>query len=138
MVGLERALDQYVRSGDFDKQFDIKQVPVSTQPITVTESKKSALSVEAPPKKEEKVKATRQDIYARKPESYRLFKLAVCSEQIAAIPQFAHLGALFRSSAPVELTESVTEYNVSCVKHTFDDHVLLQVSSSACLLSRKS
>lgn len=65
MVGLERALDQYVRNGDFDKQFDIKQVPVSTQPITATESKKSALSVEAPPKKEEKVKATRQDIYAR-------------------------------------------------------------------------
>lgn len=48
-------------------------------------------------------------------------------EQIAAIPQFSHLGPLFRSSQPVELTEAVTEYTVSMIKHTFNENILLQV-----------
>lgn len=42
------------------------------------------------------------------------------------IPEFASLGALFRSSRPVELTESETEYVVSCIKHVFAEHVVLQ------------
>ena len=50
-------------------------------------------------------------------------------EQLAAFPQFATLGPLFRSSAkPVELTESETEYVVNCVKHVFNDHIVFQVS----------
>ena len=50
-------------------------------------------------------------------------------EQLAAIPQFATLGPLFRSSPkPVELTESETEYVVNCVKHVFNDHIVFQVS----------
>ena len=50
-------------------------------------------------------------------------------EQLVAIPQFATLGPLFRSSAkPVELTESETEYVVNCVKHVFNDHIVFQVS----------
>lgn len=54
-----------MKGGHFEKPFDLKQVPVSAQPITSTETKKSALSVEAPVKKEEKIKASRHDIYAR-------------------------------------------------------------------------
>lgn len=49
------------------------------------------------------------------------------AEQLAAIPQFAHLGPLFKSSAPVELTEAETEYMVRCIKHTFQNHIVLQV-----------
>ncbi|KAI1727601.1 coatomer gamma subunit appendage platform subdomain-containing protein [Ditylenchus destructor] len=111
VIGLERSLEQYISAGNFEKMFDIKQVPLSTQPITTTEPKKSALSAEAPVKKEEKAKASRQEIYA---------------EQISAIPEFAQLGPLFKSSKAIELTESVTEYNVSCIKHVLNDHVLLQ------------
>ena len=49
-------------------------------------------------------------------------------EQLAAIPEFADLGPLFKSSdRPVELTESETEYVVRCVKHTFNKHLVLQV-----------
>mmetsp|Transcript_5336 Transcript_5336/g.12997 ORF Transcript_5336/g.12997 Transcript_5336/m.12997 type:complete len:890 (-) Transcript_5336:181-2850(-) len=47
-------------------------------------------------------------------------------EQLAQIPEFASLGPLFKSSAPVELTESETEYVVSCVKHVFKNHIVLQ------------
>lgn len=61
----------------------------------------------------EKIAATRQDLYA---------------EQIAAIPKLAalDLGPILKSSLPVELTESETEYVIQCVKHMFKDHVVLQ------------
>lgn len=42
------------------------------------------------------------------------------------IPQFAHLGRAFRSSAEFHLTETEMEYVVSCVKHVFANHVVLQ------------
>ena len=83
VIGLERVLDQYLENGDFANAFDIKQVPLSTQPITTNEPKKSALSSETPVKKEEKNKATRQEIYA---------------QQISSVPEFADLGPLFKSS----------------------------------------
>ncbi|RLN91355.1 hypothetical protein BBJ28_00021583 [Nothophytophthora sp. Chile5] len=46
---------------------------------------------------------------------------------LSIIPEFAELGALFRSSKRVELTEAETEYVVSCTKHVFAQHIVLQV-----------
>lgn len=48
------------------------------------------------------------------------------AELLAEIPELANLGALFKSTAPVQLTELETEYNVSCVKHIFPDHIVFQ------------
>lgn len=45
---------------------------------------------------------------------------------VYAIPELATLGRAFRSSTPVQLTESETEYVVTCVKHIFENHVVLQ------------
>lgn len=42
------------------------------------------------------------------------------------IPEFAEFGQLFRSTAPVELTEAETEYSVSCVKHVYPAHLVFQ------------
>lgn len=47
---------------------------------------------------------------------------------IYAIPELASLGRAFRSSPPVPLTESETEYVVQCTKHVFTSHVVLQFS----------
>eukprot|EP00537_Pseudo-nitzschia_pungens_P002638 CAMPEP_0172358800 /NCGR_PEP_ID=MMETSP1060-20121228/3068_1 /TAXON_ID=37318 /ORGANISM="Pseudo-nitzschia pungens, Strain cf. cingulata" /LENGTH=945 /DNA_ID=CAMNT_0013080151 /DNA_START=148 /DNA_END=2985 /DNA_ORIENTATION=+ len=47
---------------------------------------------------------------------------------VYAIPELASLGRAFRSSTPVMLTESETEYVVQCVKHIFQNHVVLQFS----------
>jgi coatomer protein complex subunit gamma len=107
----------------------LKQVPVSVEPITVTEKKPSALAVEPAVRKEEKNKSSRQDIYARKSQIYMAALIFRVSEQLFAIADFSDLGPLFRSSPVIELTEAVTEYNVSCVKHTFQEHVVLQVST---------
>jgi coatomer protein complex subunit gamma len=43
-----------------------------------------------------------------------------------SIPQLAHLGAPFQSTAAARLTEEETEYSVSLVKHLFESHLLLQ------------
>lgn len=45
---------------------------------------------------------------------------------IYAIPELAYLGRAFRSCTPVPLTETETEYVVSCTKHIFDTSVVLQ------------
>lgn len=42
------------------------------------------------------------------------------------VPQFAHLGKVFRTLPPVALTEPETEYVVQVVKHVFDRHVVFQ------------
>ncbi|CAM9245016.1 unnamed protein product, partial [Sphacelaria rigidula] len=49
---------------------------------------------------------------------------------IYKVPELASLGRVFRSAAPVELTESETEYVVRCVKHMMDRHVVLDFSIS--------
>ncbi|CAI7783105.1 unnamed protein product [Closterium sp. NIES-53] len=43
-----------------------------------------------------------------------------------SIPEFATFGKLFKSSAPVELTEAETEYSVNVVKHVFPAHMVFQ------------
>ncbi|XP_076897530.1 coatomer subunit gamma-2-like [Bidens hawaiensis] len=45
---------------------------------------------------------------------------------LLSIPEFSTFGQLFKSSAPVELTEAETEYAVNVVKHIFDRHVVFQ------------
>jgi len=44
------------------------------------------------------------------------------------IPEFAPLGRAFRSSSEVALTENEMEYVVTCTKHIFENHVILQFS----------
>lgn len=46
------------------------------------------------------------------------------------MPELASLGRVFRSAAPVELTESETEYVVRCVKHIMDGYVVLDFTIS--------
>lgn len=106
-ISLERALQHYNQNVT-DKPFDIKTVP-TIQP-TVNETHKETESSIKSSKPSEKG-ATQQDIY---------------TEQLFAIPQFTNLGPLFKSSAPIELTEADTEYNVKCIKHTFSGYIVLQ------------
>ncbi|KAF9581884.1 coatomer subunit gamma [Lunasporangiospora selenospora] len=52
---------------------------------------------------------------------------AAYAQKLSEVPEFASFGPLFKSSAkPVELTESETEYAVSCVKHVFGHHIVFQ------------
>lgn len=47
-------------------------------------------------------------------------------ENIKNIPEFKSLGDVYQSSRLIDVTESEAEYRVTCIKHMFIDHVLLQ------------
>jgi coatomer protein complex subunit gamma len=48
------------------------------------------------------------------------------AEALYKVPEFATLGGLFRSTKQVNLTESESEYVVTCIKHIFAEHVVFQ------------
>nr|CDS21793.1 Coatomer subunit gamma [Echinococcus granulosus] len=48
------------------------------------------------------------------------------AEELGAVPEIKALGPLFKSSNDYELTDSGTEYVVTCVIHTFLHHIVLQ------------
>ena len=61
--------------------------------------------------------------------SKRADEMVVGPNAINSIPEFAAFGCVFISSAPVPLTETETEYVVHCVKHIFDEHIVLQFTT---------
>lgn len=52
----------------------------------------------------------------------------VFNEKLSGIPGIAKLGPLFKSTPPIQLTENETEYTVSCIKHCYTSHIVLQVN----------
>lgn len=127
IFGLEKALKTYLlQDSDAHRDpFDIKSVPLCTAPIgqglfdgNKTEpfdigKKQIKNGPVTPASAIEKIAATRQDLYA---------------EQLASVAEFASLklGPILKSSLPIELTESETEYVVQCIKHMFRQHIVLQ------------
>lgn len=52
------------------------------------------------------------------------------AQQLAEVPEFASYGPVLHSSTkPTQLTESETEYQATCVKHIFKEHVVFQVGA---------
>lgn len=61
-------------------------------------------------------------------------KQSAYAEQLAAVPEMANYGPVLHSSAtPAQLTENETEYQVTCVKHLFREHVVFQFNISNTL-----
>ncbi|KAK5770692.1 coatomer subunit gamma isoform X1 [Gossypium arboreum] len=107
LVNLENSLKNYEPS---EESFDINSVPkeVKTQPLA---------EKKAPGKKPTGLGASP----AGPPSTVDAYE-----KLLSSIPEFANFGKLFKSSAPVELTEAETEYAVNVVKHIFDGHVVFQ------------
>ncbi|KAE9409206.1 coatomer subunit gamma [Gymnopus androsaceus JB14] len=54
--------------------------------------------------------------------------------QLTEVPEFATYGSVLNSSAsPLRLTENEMEYQVTCVKHIFNEHVVFQYNVSNTL-----
>jgi len=125
-VTLEKALLQYVLQPS-ETPFDLKSVPLAPVieerqaatggPLEGAGPRSNQANASAPATTRLPTTATRQDVYI---------------EKLNAIPQLANFGPLFKSSAPVELTESETEYVVRCIKHTYAQHMVLQVFYIHC------
>ncbi|KAM1569283.1 hypothetical protein ACFX1Q_034518 [Malus domestica] len=107
LVNLETSLKNYEAS---EEPFDIKSVPkeVKSQPLAEKKAQsKKPTGLGAPPTGP----ASTVDAY---------------ETLLSSILEFSNFGKLFKSSAPVELTEPETEYAVNVVKHIFDSHVVFQ------------
>jgi coatomer protein complex subunit gamma len=106
----------YVKSPDHSTPFDLHNVP------KISKAAEHAANIKA--------KAV-----AREPERISVSKSAVSpklpsptpAKTLAQIPELAHLGPIFKSSKAIELTESETEYTVSCIKHIFAKYLVFQV-----------
>ncbi|KAK6748742.1 hypothetical protein RB195_001393 [Necator americanus] len=104
---LEHCLFDYVKGDSFNTPFDLRVVPVTSQPLSQPE-KRAPVLADVPVEKPAVVK---KDPYA---------------DQLAQVPEFTQLGPLFHSSARAALTDDVTEYTVHAVKHIFTNHVVIQ------------
>ncbi|VDO60573.1 unnamed protein product [Heligmosomoides polygyrus] len=139
---LERCLFDYVRGDSFNTPFDLRVVPVTSQPLSQPE-KRAPVLADVPA---EKPAAAKKEPYAGAEVTlsaydYSFLRLRLilstfcfCSfstdfiaEQLAQIPEFASLGPLFHSSPRIALTDDVTEYTVHAIKHIFTNHVVVQL-----------
>lgn len=60
------------------------------------------------------------------PKVPKISREEVNAERLAQIPGIQSLGPLYRSSAPVQLTESETDYTVQLIKHVYARHIVFQ------------
>lgn len=128
LSSLERALLTYL-GGDTATPFDSSCVPTAPPPASAATLSSAASSITAAISTGSDTNATP----AQRNEERSISTHDKYVEQLAAVPAFAGLGPLFKSSLPVELTESETEYVVRCVKHTFLGHIVLQLDCTNTL-----
>lgn len=127
----EHSLVMYVTSTDkaiFGKAFDISTIPVVSHEQALAEERTKKLTTATPvlkapstqPDKKTQTNGASQaaDSIASLAQKY--------TQTFQSIPELAAYGAVLKSSQPVELTESEAEYVISCVKHVFKSHIVLQ------------
>ncbi|CAG8445268.1 14718_t:CDS:10 [Funneliformis caledonium] len=135
LAALERQLVQYVSNQDAsEKPFDLSAVPKITKAQAEAENLKSrsfdlvstqtiGISSSAVASSSAATISTSRDATP----TPGIDQQVVYAHQLEKISEIAAFGSLFKSSVkPVELTESETEYAVSCVKHLFDEHIVFQ------------
>ena len=126
----EHQLVMYVTADNkatFGTAFDVSTIPVVSHEQALAEERTKKLTSATPtlkapstgPKKTQ-VNGTADSATAA------LANAQKHSQQLMQIPELKAHGVLLRSSSPVELTESETEYVVSVIKHIYKNHLLLQ------------
>ncbi|KAH8383580.1 hypothetical protein KR009_009353 [Drosophila setifemur] len=103
---LEKSLSDHL-NGDLETRFDISIVPKAA--IVKAEVPNDVMLVTS--------SAPRPPKITREEES---------AARLALLPGIQVLGPIHRSTAPIQLTESETEYTVQCIKHIFAQHVVFQ------------
>ncbi|KAJ3055120.1 Coatomer subunit gamma-2 [Rhizophlyctis rosea] len=135
-AALERNLVNYLNDERaHERPFDISTTPIITKAEEVAEksrAKAAAQEMVAPVLKAPTAAAggagTRGAAPATGGDAQAGYAAAM-----ERVPQLAVLGNLFKSSKPVELTESETEYVVTCVKHVFPEHLVFQFDAKNTL-----
>ena len=126
----EHQLVMYVTANDkatFATAFDMSSVPVVTHEQALAEERTKKLTSATPtlkapsagPKKAQANGGVDGVVSATSDAQKH-------AQQLMRIPELKAHGTLLRSSSPVELTESETEYVVTAIKHIFKEHIVLQ------------
>ncbi|XP_017100937.2 coatomer subunit gamma isoform X1 [Drosophila bipectinata] len=103
---LEKSLSEHL-NGDLETRFDISIVP-----------KAAIVKVEVP--------SDVMLVTSSAPRPPKITREEESAARLAQLPGIQVLGPIHRSTAPIQLTESETEYTVQCIKHIFGQHVVLQ------------
>lgn len=124
----EHQLVMYVTSNDkqtFAAAFDVSSVPVVSQEQALAEERTKKLTTATPTLKapstgppKGKANGVAEAATAAATQKY--------AEQLMQHPDIKEYGTLLKSSVPVELTESETEYVVTAVKHVFKENIVVQ------------
>ncbi|KAJ7637676.1 coatomer subunit gamma [Mycena polygramma] len=128
LAALESKLVSYVKDPSASSvPFDVASIPkISRSQAAAESARPSTLDTIGVP-------ATKKTSASPPPPSAAETQSAY-AEQLAAVPAFASYGAILNSSAkPLPLTESETEYQVTCVKHIFKEHIVFQFNVSNTL-----
>ncbi|KAG2118150.1 coatomer subunit gamma [Suillus discolor] len=127
LAALESKLVAYVNDVDASAEpFDASSIPkISRAQLAAESTRPSTLDTIAAP-------ATRASASPPPPTAAETQSAYV--QQLADIPHFAEYGTVLNSSVkPAQLTESETEYQVTCVKHIFKEHIVFQFNVSNTL-----
>ncbi|KAF7784185.1 hypothetical protein Agabi119p4_350 [Agaricus bisporus var. burnettii] len=128
LAALEAKLVAYAKDPTAaEKPFDVSTVPKISRAQAAQEAARPStldmIGVPAPKKTQE---APAAPSAAEKQSAY--------AQQLADISQFSSYGPVLNSSAnPVQLTENETEYQITCVKHIFSNHIVFQFNVSNTL-----
>lgn len=120
----------YVTADDkatFATAFDMSTIPVVSHEQALAEERTKKLTSATPTLKAPSTGPKKAQINGTADRAATaLANAQKYSQQLMQIPELKAHGALLRSSPPVELTESETEYVVSVIKHIYKEHLVLQ------------
>ncbi|CAF9942542.1 MAG: coatomer subunit gamma [Alectoria fallacina] len=126
----EHQLVMYVTADEkatFATAFDMSTIPVVSHEQALAEERTKKLTSATPTLKAPSTGPKKAQVNGNADSATAALAHAQKhSQQLMQIPELKAHGALLRSSSPVELTESETEYVVSVIKHIFKEHLVLQ------------
>ncbi|KAJ7805178.1 coatomer subunit gamma [Mycena olivaceomarginata] len=128
LAALESKLVSYVKDTTASAQpFDVSAIPkISRAQAALESARPSTLDTIGVPAAKSTSSAPPPPTAAETQSAY--------AEQLAGVAPFANYGPILNSSAkPLPLTESETEYQVTCVKHIFKEHIVFQFNVSNTL-----
>ncbi|KAF6754279.1 coatomer subunit gamma [Ephemerocybe angulata] len=125
LAALEAKLVAYVKDPSASSEpLDVSSVPkISRAQAAQEAARPSSLDTIGAPIAKSTSPAPQAPTAAEKQSAY--------AQQLAEVPEFAPYGTILNSTAtPAQLTESETEYQVTCVKHIFKEHIVFQFNVS--------
>ncbi|RMD44158.1 hypothetical protein DV735_g939, partial [Chaetothyriales sp. CBS 134920] len=130
LATFEHELVIYVTSTNkatFSTAFDISTVPVVSQEQALAEERTKKLTTATPTLKAPAPGPTKTKTNgAVEAASSAAAAAQKYTETFSRIPELAAYGHVLKSSTPVALTESETEYVVTAVKHIFKEAIVIQ------------